>query len=55
MNESDGFMNTHFDSILKRLIKMIFYGFEYFLTVKFFASLLLQVDEKRKSFEEDTF
>lgn len=55
MNESDGFMNTHFDSILKRLIKMIFYLFKHFLIAKFFASLLLQVGEKRKSFEEDIF
>ena len=55
MNESDWFMNTHFNSILKRLIKMIFYESECFLTVKFFASLLLQEGEKRKSFEEDIF
>lgn len=34
---------------------MIFYEFEHFTPVKFFAFLLLQVAEKRKNFEEDIF
>lgn len=55
MNECDGFMSTHFDLILKRLTKMIFYEFENFPILRFFASLLLQEAEKRKNFEGDTF
>jgi len=54
-NEYGEFKNTHFDLILKRLTKTIFYEFKHPTDFKFFAFLLLRVAEKRKNFEEDIF